>query len=71
MPFDMEIDEYLEDLELDKCKNCLVTGGAGFIGSNLVNKLIEDGHNVIVIDDLSTGKRENVNPKAEFHRRNL
>ena len=46
--------------------NCLVTGGAGFIGSNLVDKLIEDGHRVLVLDDLSTGKEENINEKADF-----
>jgi len=46
---------------------CLVTGGAGFIGSNLVNELIGDGHEVVIIDNLSTGKKENINPKAEFH----
>ena len=45
----------------------LVTGGAGFIGSNLVNQLIEDGHEVVVIDNLSTGKQENVHKKAEFY----
>ena len=47
---------------------CLVIGGAGFIGSNLVDKLIEEGHEVIVIDDLSTGIEENINPKADFQR---
>ncbi len=45
----------------------LVTGGAGFIGSHLVDKLIEKGHKVIVIDNLSSGKKENLNPEADFH----
>ncbi|MEI7498785.1 MAG: NAD-dependent epimerase/dehydratase family protein [Candidatus Falkowbacteria bacterium] len=46
---------------------CLVTGGAGFIGSNLVDVLIERGDEVVIIDNLSTGKTEYVNPKAELH----
>ena len=45
---------------------CLVTGGAGFIGSHLVDELIRQGHHVVVVDDLSTGKKENVNSNAEF-----
>lgn len=45
----------------------LVTGGAGFIGSNLVDALIESGHEVAVIDNLSTGKRENIHEKAKFY----
>src|SRR3954451_1130322 len=40
----------------------LVTGGAGFIGSNLVDALIARGDEVVVLDDLSTGKRENLEP---------
>ncbi|MBI5655071.1 NAD-dependent epimerase/dehydratase family protein [Candidatus Uhrbacteria bacterium] len=44
----------------------LVTGGAGFIGSNLVDKLIEAGHEVRVLDIFVTGKRENLNPKAQL-----
>ncbi len=39
---------------------CLVTGGAGFIGSHLVTALVERGDEVHVVDDLSTGKRENL-----------
>jgi len=45
----------------------LVTGGAGFIGSNIVDGLIEEGHKVIVVDNLSSGKKENLNEKAEFY----
>jgi len=44
----------------------LVSGGAGFIGSNLVDELIKKDHEVLIIDNLSTGKRENLNPKAKF-----
>ena len=39
---------------------CLVTGGAGFIGSNIVRRLVDEGHGVRVLDDLSTGRRENL-----------
>ena len=41
-----------------------VTGGAGFMGSHLVDRLINDGHTVLVIDNLSSGSREFVNSKA-------
>ena len=44
----------------------LVTGGAGFIGSNLVDELIKNGHRVRILDNLSTGKRERINANAEF-----
>lgn len=49
----------------------LVTGGAGFIGSNVADKLIEKGHRVVIIDDFSSGLRENVNSKAIFYQEDL
>ena len=45
----------------------LLTGGAGFIGSHVVDKYIEEGHEVVVVDNLSTGFRSNLNPKARFY----
>jgi len=44
----------------------VVVGGAGFIGSNIVDKLVEQNHEVVVIDNLSTGKIENINPKVKL-----
>lgn len=52
-------------------KHVLVTGGAGFIGSHLVDAYLERGWRVSVIDDLSTGDRRNLNPRAEFHEADL
>ena len=45
----------------------LITGGAGFIGSHITDALIEAGHRVVVLDDLSTGHKTNLNPQAKFH----
>lgn len=50
-----------------KALRVLVTGGAGFIGSNTVDWLIEHGHAVSVVDNLVTGFREQVHPQAHFH----
>jgi len=44
----------------------LVTGGAGFIGSHVVDAYVERGHEVTILDDLSSGQPENLNPKADF-----
>jgi UDP-glucose 4-epimerase len=45
----------------------LVTGGAGFVGSHVVDRCVEAGHEVVVVDDLSTGRRQQVNPAARVH----
>ncbi|MCK5544778.1 MAG: NAD-dependent epimerase/dehydratase family protein, partial [Desulfobulbaceae bacterium] len=45
----------------------LVTGGAGFIGSNVVDAFVDAGHDVVVMDNLFTGKWENVNPATRFY----
>ena len=45
----------------------LVTGGAGFIGSHVVDTFITHGHEVVIVDDLSTGRRSNLNPAATFY----
>jgi len=44
----------------------VVTGGAGFIGAHLTDRLVADGHEVLVVDNLTTGLRNNVNPHACF-----
>ncbi|MEM2918877.1 MAG: GDP-mannose 4,6-dehydratase [Candidatus Altiarchaeota archaeon] len=49
----------------------LVTGGAGFIGSQIVDKLVELGNYVVIIDNLSTGKKENLNKKAKFYKADI
>lgn len=45
----------------------LLTGGAGFIGSNITDEYIRFGHNVVIVDNFITGKKENLNPKAKFY----
>src|SRR6185295_11685898 len=54
-----------------KNKKILVTGGAGFIGSWLVRALIEKGASVVIVDNLSTGKKENIHPEAVFYEVNI
>lgn len=49
----------------------LVTGGAGFIGSNLADALIKEKHQVVVVDNLSTGTRKNISPKVKFYKADI
>lgn len=49
----------------------LVTGGAGFIGSHIVDRLVLEGHEVVVVDNLSTGKRKNLNRAARFYKTDI
>ena len=48
-------------------QTALVTGGAGFIGSHMVDRLLDEGFRVIIVDDLTSGKLKNVNQRAVFH----
>jgi len=45
----------------------LITGGAGFIASHVADLLIDNGHAIVIVDDLSNGRRENINPRAAFY----
>lgn len=53
---------------MKKSEKVIITGGAGFIGSHLVDALVEKGLEVHIIDNLSTGRKENINSKAVFHK---
>jgi UDP-glucose 4-epimerase len=62
---------YSFSLPLFSVQKAIVTGGAGFIGSHMVERLIEDGYEVHVIDNLSTGYEKNIHPSAIFHKIDL
>ncbi|MCS3916557.1 nucleoside-diphosphate-sugar epimerase [Caldanaerobacter subterraneus subsp. tengcongensis MB4] len=49
----------------------LVTGGAGFIGSHIADLFIENGYEVVIVDNLSTGKEEFINKKAIFYKKDI
>lgn len=62
---------HTDSSESARLRRALVTGGAGFIGSHVADRLIEDGYEVSIVDDLSAGKWENVNPLARFYQVNI
>ena len=45
----------------------MVAGGAGYIGSHMVHQLLKTGYDVVIVDNLSTGHRQAVNPRARFY----
>jgi UDP-glucose 4-epimerase len=49
----------------------LVTGGAGFIGSHVVDSCVQHGYKVVIVDDLSTGRESNLNPAAKLYRMDI
>jgi UDP-glucuronate decarboxylase len=60
----------------DSCKRVLVTGGAGFLGSHLIDRLLSDGHEVVCVDNLFTGTKHNIehshaNARFEFLRHDI
>ena len=46
---------------------CLVTGGAGFVGTNLIKRLLKDGHEVVSVDNYTTGKKEYERPGCTYY----
>ncbi len=56
------------DIIINMKRNILVTGGAGFIGSHIADRLIKEGHKVAIVDNLSTGDKKNLNLRANFYK---
>ncbi|RJQ14863.1 NAD-dependent epimerase/dehydratase family protein [Candidatus Parcubacteria bacterium] len=56
---------------LNKKQKVLVTGGAGFIGSHLVDALVKEGHKVVVLDSMIGGKKDHINPKVKFYKADI
>jgi UDP-glucose 4-epimerase len=64
----MKLNEKKEQVSENKKATVLVSGGAGFIGSHIVDLLIDNDYKVVIVDDLSSGREENVNKKARFYK---
>jgi len=64
----MKLKKRQEQVDKNKKITVLVTGGAGFIGSHIVDLLTENNYEVVIVDDLSSGREENINKKARFYK---
>ena len=67
----MKLKKRKEQLSENEKATVLVTGGAGFIGSHIVDLFIENNYKVVIVDDLSSGREENINKKARFYKLNI
>lgn len=67
----MQVTKRKESAKDNKKLTVLVTGGAGFIGSHLVDLLLENNYRVVIIDDLSSGREANINKNARFYKLNI
>jgi len=67
----MKLEKRKELVREDNKSTVLVTGGAGFIGSHIVDLLIKNNYEVVIVDDLSSGREENINQKARFYKLNI
>jgi UDP-glucose 4-epimerase len=67
----MKLKKRKEQVSENEKATVLATGGAGFIGSHIVDLLIENNYKVVIVDDLSSGREENINKKARFYKLNI
>jgi UDP-glucose 4-epimerase len=67
----MKLEKREKQVSESKKTTVLVTGGAGFIGSHIVDLLIKNNYKVVIVDDLSSGREENINKNARFYKLNI
>ncbi len=67
----MKLEKRKGQVSENKKTTVLVTGGAGFIGSHIVDLLIKNNYKVVIVDDLSSGREENINKNARFYKLNI
>ena len=67
----MKLEKRKEQVSKNEKTTVLVTGGAGFIGSHIVDLLVKNNYEIVIVDDLSSGREENINQKARFYKLNI